>query len=160
MTTFNLPDLGEGLIEAEVVAWQVEAGERVVADQPLVSVETDKAVVEIPSPRAGRIAKLFAKPGDVVKVGGPLVAFEDAGAAEAAAADVGTVVGEIKATGEVVKEEATAERAAPVAIKATPAVRALARRLGVDLVLVSPSGPGGAVTSADVEHSAAALAES
>ena len=59
---FILPDLGEGLREAEIVAWHVAEGDHVVADQPLVSVETDKAVVEIPSPRAGRIARLLAAP--------------------------------------------------------------------------------------------------
>ena len=65
MTTFNLPDLGEGLQEAEIIAWQVGVGDHVVADQPLVSVETDKAVVEVPSPGAGRIAALRGAPGDI-----------------------------------------------------------------------------------------------
>jgi pyruvate dehydrogenase E2 component (dihydrolipoamide acetyltransferase) len=86
MTTFKLPDLGEGLQEAEVVAWHVGVGDHVVADQPLVSVETEKAVVEIPSPQSGRIAELFAGVGDIVRIGAPLVAFE-----EQAAADTGTV---------------------------------------------------------------------
>jgi pyruvate/2-oxoglutarate dehydrogenase complex dihydrolipoamide acyltransferase (E2) component len=90
MKTFHLPDLGEGLQEAEIVNWHVGPGDQVVADQPLVSVETDKAVVEVPSPWGGRIAELFGGEGDSVKVGGPLVAF-----AEAASADTGTVVGEI-----------------------------------------------------------------
>ncbi len=66
MSEFVLPDLGEGLQEAEIVSWHVSEGENVVADQPLVSVETDKAVVEIPSPRAGHITKLFAQAGDDV----------------------------------------------------------------------------------------------
>ena len=78
MKTFNLPDLGEGLQEAEIVDWHVGPGDQVVADQPLVSVETDKAVVEVPSPRAGRIGELFGDAGDIVKVGAPLVAFEEA----------------------------------------------------------------------------------
>ena len=94
MKTFNLPDLGEGLQEAEIVQWHVGAGDQVVADQPLVSVETDKAVVEVPSPRAGRIRELFGGEGDIVKVGAPLVAFE-----EVATADTGTVVGAIPAVG-------------------------------------------------------------
>jgi 2-oxoisovalerate dehydrogenase E2 component (dihydrolipoyl transacylase) len=93
MKTFNLPDLGEGLQEAEIVQWHVGAGDQVVADQPLVSVETDKAVVEVPSPRAGRIRELFGGEGDIVKVGAPLVAFE-----EMAAANTGTVVGAIPAS--------------------------------------------------------------
>ena len=90
MTTFKLPDLGEGLQDAEVVAWHVGVGDHVVADQPLLSVETDKAVVEIPSPQAGRIARLFGEAGDIVKIGSPLVEFEST-----AAADSGTVVGRL-----------------------------------------------------------------
>ena len=162
MKTFNLPDLGEGLQEAEIVAWHVAVGDRVVADQPLVSVETDKAVIEIPSPQAGRIAKLLARPGEVVEVGAPLVAFE-----QAVEAGTGTVAGEIKAASEVIVEEAEeAEEAATVegpaaaaAVKATPVVRALARRLGVDLAVVSPSGPGGVITAPDVERAAKTPAE-
>ena len=90
MRQFLLPDLGEGLEEAEIVAWHVDEGDHVVADQPLVSVETDKAVVEVPSPRSGRIARLFGAKGDLVKVGAPLVEF-----AEGPEADTGTVVGEL-----------------------------------------------------------------
>ena len=133
MKTFNLPDLGEGLQEAEIVDWHVSPGDQVVADQPLVSVETDKAVVEVPSPRSGRIGELFGAAGDIVKVGAPLVTFQDA-----AATDAGTVVGD--SGPEQRAEEATAaERAGAAAgVKATPAVRALARRKGVDLALVSP----------------------
>ena len=154
MTTFNLPDLGEGLQEAEIVSWHVGVGDHVVADQPLVSVETEKAVVEIPAPQSGRIAKLFAEPGAIVEIGAPLVEFEAAGAV-----DTGTVVGEIRA------EEAPKAPAAPRparearGVKAAPAVRALAGKLGVDLTVVSPSGPQGAVTAADVERAAAAIAE-
>ena len=154
MTTFNLPDLGEGLQEAEIVSWHVGVGDHVVADQPLVSVETEKAVVEIPAPRSGRITKVFAQPGDIVEIGAPLVEFESAGAL-----DTGTVVGEIPA------EEKPAVEARPKparearGVKAMPAVRALAGKLGVDLTVVSPSGPESAVTVADVERAAAAIAE-
>ena len=77
MTTFLLPDVGEGLQEAEIVAWHVGVGDHVVADQPLVSVETDKAVVEIPSPLSGHIAALHGEPGDVIDVGHALVEFAD-----------------------------------------------------------------------------------
>src|SRR5437899_4561100 len=90
MRQFKLPDLGEGLDEAEIVTWYVNEGDHVVTDQPLVSVETDKAVVEIPSPLSGRIAHLFGAKGDIVKVGAPLVEF-----AEGAEQDTGTIVGEI-----------------------------------------------------------------
>jgi 2-oxoisovalerate dehydrogenase E2 component (dihydrolipoyl transacylase) len=155
MKTFNLPDLGEGLQEAEIVSWHVGPGDRVVADQPLVSVETDKAVVEVPSPFSGQIAELFGAEGDLIKVGAPLVAF-----AEAAAADSGTVVGEIAAGEAVTEEVTTGERGGhTVTVKATPAVRALARRKGVDLALVAPSGAQGMITAADVERAAATLSE-
>jgi len=149
MTTFALPDLGEGLQEAEIVTWHVAVGDHVVADQPLVSVETDKAVVEIPAPQAGRIAKLVGDPGDVVQTGAPLVEFEAEGPA-----DAGTVVGALPEEGEPVP--APSGEGAPV--KATPAVRTLARRLGVDLSLVSASGTAGTVTAADVERAAATIA--
>jgi 2-oxoisovalerate dehydrogenase E2 component (dihydrolipoyl transacylase) len=148
MTTFKLPDLGEGLQEAEIVAWHVGVGDHVVADQPLVSVETEKAVVEIPSPQPGRIAELFAGVGDILRIGAPLVSFE-----EQAAVDAGTVVGEIP--GEV--PAATAEtRPRGPGVKAAPAVRKLAQDLGVDLATVSASGPGGTATKADVELAAEA----
>jgi 2-oxoisovalerate dehydrogenase E2 component (dihydrolipoyl transacylase) len=156
MRTFVLPDLGEGLEEAEIVTWHVTEGDHVVADQPLVSVETDKAVVEVPSPRAGRIARLFGAKGDLVKVGASLVEF-----AEEAGEDAGTVVGELQR--EEPKKPAgaiPAAGAAPApAFQAAPAVRALARQLGVDLSLVQATGPGGSVTRADVERAAKSLAE-
>ena len=158
MRTFNLPDLGEGLQEAEIVSWHVSPGDRVVADQPLVSVETDKAVVEVPSPHSGRVVELFGADGDIVKVGAPLVAFEDPAAAQAAA-DSGTVVGELRASEERAEEATAAARAPAVGVKATPAVRALARRLGVDLALVAPSSPDGVVSARDVEQAAETLAE-
>ena len=74
--TFNLPDLGEGLPEAEIVSWHVKEGQRVEVDQPLLSVETAKAVVDVPSPYSGRIVRLHAKPGDTVETGKPLVDFD------------------------------------------------------------------------------------
>lgn len=149
MTRFLLPDLGEGLQEAEIVAWHVSAGDHVVTDQPLVSVETEKAVVEVPSPRAGRIARLCAGIGERVAVGAPLVEFEDA-----AHADSGTVVGSL--------EPAAAPPPAPPPPAATrralPAARSLAARLGIDLAGVTPTGPEGAVTVGDVEAAARARA--
>jgi 2-oxoisovalerate dehydrogenase E2 component (dihydrolipoyl transacylase) len=155
MKTFNLPDLGEGLQEAEIVSWHVSPGDRVVADQPLVSVETDKAVVEVPAPRAGRIAELFGAAGDLVQVGAPLVAFEDR-----SGADTGTVVGEIRASEERAEEATVAERGGQaLSVKATPAVRAFARRLGVDLALVTPSAADGVISAKDVEQAAETLAE-
>jgi 2-oxoisovalerate dehydrogenase E2 component (dihydrolipoyl transacylase) len=143
MSTFALPDLGEGLQEAELVAWHVGEGDHVVADQPLVSVETEKAVVEVPSPQDGKIARLCVQPGERVKVGGPLVEFE-----EGPRPDTGTIVGELSAA----PSEVPVPAPQVPAVRAAPAVRALAQRLGVDLAEVSASGPGGAVTSADVER--------
>jgi pyruvate dehydrogenase E2 component (dihydrolipoamide acetyltransferase) len=148
MKIFTLPDLGEGLHEAEIVEWHVAAGDEVAADRTIVSLETDKAIVDIPAPYAGRIAKLFGEPGEMVRVGAPLVGFEGEGA------DMGTVVGEVRSGGEVV-----GGALAPGGVKAAPAVRALARKLNVDLALATPSGPDGAITAADVERVAKLLAE-
>src|SRR5579864_4645966 len=100
MKVFKLPDLGEGLREAEIVEWHVRSGEEVRADQPMLSVETAKAIVEIPSPQSGRIAKLFGQPGDIVHLGAPLVSFEGADDE----ADAGTVVGHMEVGQHVVPE--------------------------------------------------------
>ena len=150
-----LPDLGEGLEEAEIVTWHVNEGDHVVVDQPLVSVETDKAVVEVPSPQSGRIAHLFGAKGDLVKVGAPLVEI-----AEGGEEDTGTVVGELgrgkqapPGTG------APAEPTRAPTLQVLPAVRASARKLDVDLNLVQATGPGGTITRADVERAAKSLAE-
>src|SRR2546425_5445781 len=151
MRQFSLPDLGEGLEEAEIVAWHVTEGDHVVADQPLVSVETDKAVVEVPSPWSGRIAHLFGAKGDLVKVGAPLVEF-----AEGQGEETGTVVGELD-RGEARAPAAEPERAGTLQVM--PAIRALARKLDVDLHLVQATGPGGTITRADVERAARSLAE-
>lgn len=155
MRQFLLPDLGEGLAEVEIVAWHVTEGDHVVADQPLVSVETDKAVVEVPSPRSGRVARLFGAKGDLVKVGAPLVEF-----AEGPQADTGTVVGELDR--EEGRRETPGAPSEPVharPLQVLPAVRALARKLDVDLNLVQASGPDGTVTRADVERAAKSLTE-
>jgi pyruvate dehydrogenase E2 component (dihydrolipoamide acetyltransferase) len=147
MSTFNLPDLGEGLQEAEIVAWHVAAGDHVVVDQPLVSVETEKAVVEIPSPRSGHVARLRAAAGERIKVGAALLEFEDGPHAE-----TGTVVGELE---KPPPKPTAAAAAAPGGVRASPAVRARARELGVDLARVRASGPEGTVTREDVEAAAA-----
>ena len=151
MSTFNLPDLGEGLQEAEIVAWHVAEGDHVVADQPLVAVETEKAVVEIPSPRAGHIARLLAQPGERVKVGGALLSFE-----EGPHAETGTVVGELAKPEPRPVDRPAVATTVPGAVHAAPAVRARAKELGVDLSTVRPSGPDGTIMRADVEAAAAA----
>lgn len=163
MSIFKLPDLGEGLREAEITEWHVRAGETVAAGQPLVSVETDKAIVEVPSPRDGAIKRLWGEPGDILQVGAPLVEFDDGAGAEIAAVrerpDAGTVVGQVERTDRVANEVPTPVGRAGIGIKATPAVRALAKRLDVDLAIVTPSGPGDTITAADVQRVARILKE-
>ena len=155
MRQFILPDLGEGLEEAEIVTWHVNEGDHVVIDQPLVSVETDKAVVEVPSPWSGRIAHLFGAKGDLVKVGAPLVEI-----AEGGEEDTGTVVGELAGGKQAPPGTgAPAEPTRAPTLQVLPAVRALARKLDVDLNLVQATGPGGTITRADVERAAKSLAE-
>lgn len=160
MKTFRLPDLGEGLQQAEISAWHVAENDEVAADQPLVSVETEKAIVEIPSPRSGRIKRLLAKPGDLLAVGAQLVEFAD-GTDERA--DAGTVVGRLGTAAAdpagAVRETNTASDAAPTRARAAPAVRALAQRLAVDLGVVTPTGPNDTITAKDVERVARILKE-
>jgi 2-oxoisovalerate dehydrogenase E2 component (dihydrolipoyl transacylase) len=152
MKTFRLPDLGEGLQEAELVEWRVKPGDEVELDQPLLSVETAKAVVEIPSPRAGKIERLFGARGDIVRVGAPLVAFE--GERDE---DAGTVVGVVETSASVMRDVTIGRAGAPARV--IPAVRALARKLNVDLGMVTPSGPDGLITAEDVERVAKILSE-
>ncbi len=155
MKIFKLPDLGEGLVEAEIVEWHVQAGDSVAEDQLLVSVETAKAIVDIPSPQADRVQQCYGQPGDLVQVGDPLVEFE-----LAAGEDSGTVVGEMEVGKEVIREDAiSVSTPAGSGVRATPAVRALAHRLKVDLSVVTPSGSNGSVTSADVERVAKIFAK-
>jgi 2-oxoisovalerate dehydrogenase E2 component (dihydrolipoyl transacylase) len=155
MKIFKLPDLGEGLQDAEIVEWHVKAGDEIAADQPLVSVETAKAVVEIPSPYSGRITRLFGNPGEIVRLGAPLAVFDGAGDD----ADAGTVVGAVQVGQRLVAEPPAAMGHGTAAIKATPAVRALARQLNVELAIVTPSGADGVITTADVQRVAKILTE-
>ncbi len=161
MSTFNLPDLGEGLQDAEIVAWHVAEGDHVVTDAPLLSVETEKAVVEVPSPRSGYIKRILGKPHDRVKVGAPIVEFSDD-----PHVDTGTVVGDLGPTPAVAATSSlrSARAASPAAtkpaglrIRASPAVRALARQRGIDLENLTGTGPDGAITRADIERSGAIL---
>ena len=159
---FCLPDLGEGLEEAELIEWVVHVGQRVEENDMLAKMETAKALVEVPSPRAGTIVELHGKPGESIKVGAPLVTFRDeseapielevsrstatggngnkAGAETSAPQrDAGTVVGSLMEDEEHGK------------VRAAPAVRRLARDLGVEIDSVHGTGIGGRVTRADVE---------
>lgn len=129
MTTYRwaLPDLGEGMHEAEIVRWLVQEGDVVAPDQPLLEVQTDKALTEIPSPVAGRVLHLYGVPGQVVPVGTVLIEID------------------------------TAMTNSPSAIPrplAAPAVRRRARELGVDLADVRGTGRGGRITMRDVEEAA------
>lgn len=151
MKYFKLPDLGEGLPEAEIVEWHVKVGDEVEVDQVLASMETAKAIVDVPSPMKGTIAKLFGDAGDVIHTGEPLVGFE--GEDE----DAGTVVGKVDAHGAVAGGDDTftaGNTLAPVAgskIQALPSTRVLAKKLGVDIEDLKGSGNGGVVTDVDVQ---------
>ena len=146
---FKLPDLGEGLTEAEIARWLVQEGAHVAEDQPLVEVQTDKTTVEIPSPREGTVLKILVEEGAIAPVGAVLVVIGEEGEQLLRAVD----------------DDATAEHAAePIvsvvpsdptaAVRATPAVRQLARTLGVELVGLQGSGPGGRIVEADVQAAA------
>jgi len=211
--TFLLPDLGEGLPDATIVEWAVKEGDIVRLDAPLVSMETAKAVVEVPSPYSGKVVKLFGKNGDVINTnaalveieidpnlpqradaqdtghhhghaaktpepslpkgagepapadGGKVIASDDGGVIKTGEAapstegarqdgarqDSGTVVGAMEASDRVVSEQAVSVGG----VKAMPAVRAFAKKLGVDLARVAPTGAGGVVTMNDVKNAAA-----
>jgi len=163
LAVFNLPDLGEGLADAEIAAWHVAVDEEVARDQPLVSVATAKAVVDIPSPYAGKIVKLGGAVGDIVETGRLLVEFETADGSAAGpapeSADKGTVVGAVAVGNDVVEETAISVGKRGAGVKATPAVRALARRANVDVSHVTPSGKDGTITAADVRRVAGILNE-
>jgi pyruvate dehydrogenase E2 component (dihydrolipoamide acetyltransferase) len=196
--TFHLPDLGEGLPDATIVEWLVKAGATVRLDDPLVSMETAKAVVEVPSPYSGKLVKLHGANGDVIITGAALAEFEldpklpqraeaqstghhhapaaastgagsktahngdtvvasdeggeiSSGGAKPASSDAGTVVGAMQSSDAVHAEQALSVGG----VKAVPAVRALAKKLGVDLARVAPSGAGGVVTMNDVKLASA-----
>jgi pyruvate/2-oxoglutarate dehydrogenase complex dihydrolipoamide acyltransferase (E2) component len=143
---FKLPDLGEGLTEGEIARWLVSEGDTVEEDQPLVEIQTDKTTVEIPSPAAGKIARIFVCEGEVVPVGTVLVTIGDG---------AGPVAGEQPRAEEApAKETAGVEPARVGRVQATPLVRRVAQELGVDLGRLTPSGPGGRITEDDVRAAA------
>lgn len=157
MSNFNLPDLGEGLAEAEIREWHVKEGDVIKYEQPLLSVETAKALVDIPSPQAGKVTKLFGKPGDIIQVGSPLMSFEDDNSNTASKSDGGTVVGKLETAQRVIKESAvgiTPTQTQKETIKTSPAVRALAKSLQVDLSKIKPTGYNETITLEDVQQAA------
>ena len=165
---FRFPDVGEGITEGEVVRWLVHEGDTVRADQPLVEIETDKAVVEIPAPGAGTILRLGVAEGETIQVGEILVVIGEAGetctrreAAEVKATRsssvsvVGTLadtLADLPPPPEVTR--ATMQPAKTTRILAIPSVRKLARDLGVDLTHVTPTGPRGRIRREDVLQAA------
>ncbi|MFV0544208.1 MAG: dihydrolipoamide acetyltransferase family protein [Marinicella pacifica] len=192
MSIFKLPDLGEGLPDAEIVEWHVKVGDNVKEDQPMVSMETAKAVVDVPVPHDGVVKKLYGEPGDVIDTGAPLIEFEgehenkqseaqtesqdtdsasklrqeaeqvlmdldkdgvnDVPTEEPAAAaeeKQGTVVGQME-TSDTVQDSMTDFGGK----KAAPAVRALAKKLNVDLSQVEATGSGGVIRPSDVKKAA------
>jgi pyruvate dehydrogenase E2 component (dihydrolipoamide acetyltransferase) len=170
---FILPDLGEGLDEAELIKWRVSVGDEIKEHETLAEMETDKALVEVPSPWTGTVSELCGSAGDMIKVGAVLVRYGSGGsnseavaveatattepaAEEAASEDAGTVVGSV--SGELTvsdrfarktEDDSNAEQVRGKAL-ATPAVRRIARELGVDINLIAGSGRGGRVTASDV----------
>jgi len=156
---FKFPDIGEGLTEGEIVRWLVREGDEVKEGQPLVEVETDKALAEIPSPRTGVILKILAKEKEIVKVGQVIVIFAEKGEALAAPPprpSVG-VVGELEeAPAEIPAVKVRAEAPKPAFVSehalATPAVRALAKELGVDIQKLKGTGAEGRVLEKDVRQ--------
>ena len=180
MPDFLLPDLGEGLDEAEVIAWRVKPGDRVAIDEVIAEVETAKAVVEIPVPYAGVVAALHAKPGSTVSVGQPLITIT--ADAPAGFHEPGVVVPDARAGGEeasgsvLIGYGTTAaparsrrgrRRAVPVGAPPTgpgrvavisPIVRKEARDAGLDLTSITGTGPAGLVRRQDVRQAIAELA--
>jgi pyruvate dehydrogenase E2 component (dihydrolipoamide acetyltransferase) len=159
MQEFKLPDLGEGMHEAEIARWLVKPGDIIKLDQPMVEVETDKALVEIPSPIAGRITDIRVQAGQVAKVGEVLVVFETTTDARRSSTNDGAPSKAIASSpaanaATVSPPPPTMQAASPSAkrrVLAAPAVRKLAFELGVDLEQVTPSTPNGRVTIEDVQ---------
>lgn len=151
MKIFYLPDLGEGLAEAEIREWYVKVGDEVKVDQPLVSMETAKAVVDVPSPYAGKITQLHGKANEIIQTGAPFITFET----EDVTSDKGSVVGKLETSekkwddGDVV---IGAAKTKSPAVKAMPAARVLASQMNVDLSRVTPTGPQGLITAEDVKQ--------
>ena len=150
---FNFPDVGEGIHEGRVVEWLVAEGETVAEDQPLLKVETDKAVVELPSPNAGTVLKIHVPAEATIEVGDPLISIGEAGepVSDGEAENQAPALVEVPPPTPVIftpTTTTTGRRRPP----ATPRTRALARKLGVDLGTIQGSGSGGRITDEDVQR--------
>src|SRR5258708_21824010 len=150
--TFKMPDLGEGTVDAEIVAWHTKPGDLVAEDQLIVEVMTDKAAVEVPAPVSGRVVSVTGAPGDKVAVGSPLIVFE--------LTDGATAPPTIAAPATAAPPAAAATPAAVVSIAracrvmTSPANRRRASEAGIDLTTVAGSGPGGRVMRAGLQTAA------
>lgn len=151
---FKLPDLGEGITSGEIKKWHVRKGQKVEEDQTIAEVETDKAVVELPSPTTGTIVDMKAPEGAKVNVGDVIAEIQEEGAPEEKKAPPVQAKAEEKAP-EARKPEARAppveEKKEKVPVLATPATRMLAKQLGVDVEAIKGTGPGGRITDEDVK---------
>ena len=167
---FKLPDIGEGVVEGEVVEWMVSVGDTVKEDDPILSVMTDKATVEIPAPCDGTVSKIIGEAGDILPVGVVCIEFDVDGDGNASASDEAPAKEEVESKSEptpepvATPEPAPQPEAAPVSVAgpvverapgtkplASPAVRQRARSAGVDLYHVAGSGPAGRITHADLD---------
>jgi 2-oxoisovalerate dehydrogenase E2 component (dihydrolipoyl transacylase) len=172
---FKMPDLGEGTVDAEIVAWHTKPGDVVTEDQLIVEVMTDKAAVEVPAPVSGRVVSISGAPGDKVAVGAPLIVFElDGTAAPAATAGPTATAAPTATAGPATPQTAAAPvlvraagHAAPAAqaaparqgrVMASPANRRRAREAGIDLTTVAGSGPGGRILRVDLATAGTAAA--
>ena len=154
MKIFKLPDLGEGLPDAIIREWHVKVGDEVKTDQSIVSMETAKALVDVPAPFDGKVEKLFGDVDDTIETGQALIGFEGEDETEETA-DAGTVVGAIEQSETVLKESATGvtpTKTTGARVKATPAVRTLAKQLGVDLATIKTNGER--ITADEVKQAA------
>jgi pyruvate dehydrogenase E2 component (dihydrolipoamide acetyltransferase) len=163
---FKLPDIGEGVVEGEIVRWLVQEGDVLREDQPMVEVMTDKATVEIPTPKAGRVERIMVPAGKLCAVGQVMVVIATEGGASHTAAPAAPAAPTYHAPAAAAPAAApspvvsVAAAAAPIAfdpnrkVLATPATRQMARSIGVDIRTVSGTGPGGRITKADVAAAA------
>jgi 2-oxoisovalerate dehydrogenase E2 component (dihydrolipoyl transacylase) len=151
---FKMPDLGEGTVDAEIVAWHTKPGDTVSEDQVIVEVMTDKAAVEVPAPVSGTVVSVHGAAGDKIAVGSPLIVFETAAAAAAPADAKPAEAAPAKAA------QPQAPASAPVRqgrVMASPANRRRAHEAGIDLATVAGSGPGGRIVRSDLESAVGAL---
>jgi len=177
---FKFPDIGEGISEGKILAWYVQKGQHIKGGQPLVKMETDKVVTDIPAPREGIISAIFSKPGEVINVGAPLVEIDIPGIAGDQAQKIAAqaprpttreaidekgfgVVGSLEVAGDAAHLPASDEGAPAVLpalgagqplkkVLATPVARAMARDLGIDIAQVLGTGPGSRVMKADIQE--------